>query len=527
MDSKVQHNLSNRIELLYQLSAKLAMSLDLQTTLEQVITLAVQYLNTERGSLVILDKDRRPIDAVLFYHGRTIFNNARQFEEVVKRGLIAWVISNKTPAFINNTLDDPRWLRREDDNPDQTGAKSAMCIPLEAQGELVGILTIVHPEPEYFTLEQFDFLKSVAEQSGLAVRNALLFDLQEELHRNYYNLFNDSITPIVITNLNARILQANLAANSLINNGTGSLLGQSLYLLHQVPQELLGDSFEKLISGETKVYESTLRSFEKRIIPVRVSVKLLPHDLDGRLQWLIEDISTEKELEAMRNDMTSMIYHDIRSPLANVISSLELLKIMLPKYEDENIDEVLTVISRSTNRVQRLVSNLLDIDRLEDEQSFIELKEIDVLELVTGVVSDVKPVMDSRKQVFESHISETVNDVWGDEDMLKRVLINLLENAAKYSPMGEKISFHVKRLESGALRFIVEDNGPGIPKEQLEQIFEKFTRVSNRKGPKGIGLGLAYCKLAVDAHDGNIWAESDGETGTRFVFDLPNQPRQT
>lgn len=526
-DSNENQNNSNRISLLYQLSAQLAMSLDLQTTLEQVIKLAVQYLDTERGSLVVLDPDHQPIDAVLYYHGRTIFNNAAQFVDIVKRGLIAWVIREKDAAFINNTAVDPRWLKRADDDPEQTGAKSAMCIPIEARGQLVGILTIVHPEPDYFSLEQFEFLKAVADQSSIAISNALLFDQQEALHQQFYELFQDSITPILITNSTGQILQANEAALQLIGLQNGKLISHSIYDLHQAPVELLGEDFSELITGHTKVYESTLSVEGKSKVPIRISVRMLLRDLSGKLQWIIEDISAEKELQAIRNDLSAMIYHDIRSPLANVISSLEMLKLMLPDHGDQNINEILSVISRSTNRVQRLVSNLLDIDRLEDEEGYITIEEIDIRDLIQSVISDVKPTLDSRDQTLNLHIAPSIEEVWADEDMLKRVIINLLENAAKYSPMNETITFKVERFADGTLRFCVADNGPGIPTDQLESIFEKFTRVSSRKGPKGIGLGLAYCKLALDAHGGNIWAESDGEKGTRFIFELPNHPLQS
>ena len=522
-DADVKFNLSDKIHLLYQLSAELAMSLDLQTTLEQVITLAVKFLDTERGSLVVLDRDGRPLDAVLFCYGRTIFNNASQFVEVVKHGLIAWVIENRKPAFINNTLIDPRWLKRADDEPDQTGAKSAMCIPLEARGELVGILTLVHPAPDYFTQEQFEFLKAVADQSGVAVHNALLYDVQESLHRQYYELFQDSITAIIITNIHGHILQANQAAIQMIAPQAEHIAGESMFELHQAPLELLGDNFEKLISGTTKVYESSLVTKENKALPIRVSVRMLPHDLDGKIQWIIDDISTEKELEAMRDDMISMVYHDIRSPLANVISSLELLKVMLPTYEDENVEEILSVISSSANRVQRLASNLLDINRLEQDQSLINLTELDMGELVQSVSFDVLPLIESRQQQLNTQIDESVETIWADEDMIKRVLINLLENASKYSPAKTPIDFLIQKTAQQGVQFTIKDQGSGVPVDQLQTIFDKFTRVDYRKGPKGIGLGLAYCKLAVEAHGGQIWAESDGESGTRFSFTLPNQ----
>jgi signal transduction histidine kinase len=524
-DARITINSAENLNLLYQLSSRLAISFDLPTVMEQILGLAGEYLETDRGSLVILDKGE-PVDAALMFNDRIMYNNVATFADVLKRGLVSWVIDHHQAAFVNNTVVDPRWLKRTDDQPDQTGPKSAMCFPLIAEQNLFGVLTIVHAGPDHFTQDQFAFLQVAAETAAIAIRNSLRNTKLTVQQNHYYHVFDDHICPNVVTTSNGDIIEANQAALDLLKMDQYFIRGKSMYELHQAPFHILGDSYDHLILGQTETYEAALHPQEGSAIQARISVRMLPHDASGNLLWLIEDISEEKQMLVMREDMSAMIYHDIRSPLANVISSLELLKVMLPDQKDENIDEVLSVISRSTNRVQRLVSNLLDIGRLENEHRFVEFEEIDVRDLITSVVSDVQPIMDSRRQVFESLIGDTVQDVWGDEDMLKRVLINLLENAAKYSPMEEKIIFNVSRLDSGALRFVVEDHGPGIPEDQLQHIFEKFTRVSNRKGPKGIGLGLAFCKMAVDAHGGEIWAESDGNTGTRFIFDLPNQSRQ-
>jgi len=274
-------------------------------------------------------------------------------------------------------------------------------------------------------------------------------------------------------------------------------------------------------------YESLIRMDHNDDLPIKMFVRMMPRDLEGRIQWIIEDISEAKKLETMRHDLLSMVYHDIRSPLSNVISSLELLKMMLPENIDPNVDDVFSVIARSSNRIQRLVSNLLDIDRLEMKQEIMDAQLVDLNALVETAISDVKPIMESRNQEFSLEISDQISDLWVDEDMIRRVIINLLENASKYSPMGGKVSFHIEKEDEKSILFTVEDKGPGIPPEKLDMIFEKFTRVNYRKGPKGIGLGLAFCKMAVNAHGGRIWVKSDNESGAKFHFTLPTEAHET
>jgi PAS domain S-box-containing protein len=525
-DAGITINSTKSLQLLYELSSRLATSFDLQSSIELILSLSMEYLETERGSLVVLE-DKIPIDAALMYNNRIFFNNAAQFTDVVKRGLVAWVIENRQAAFVNNTTIDPRWLKRADDQPDHTGAKSSMCFPLEVEDTIVGVLTIVHPSPDYFTQEQFDFLQVAAKQAAFAIQNSKRYSKLMVSEQYYQSLFKDNIMASIVTTANGEIIEANQAALELVQMDAATVCSKTIYSLHQAPLHILSNGFDELLMGETEDYDALMHLENGETIQVRFFVRMLPSDPNGRLLWIMQDITQQRQMESMRSDLSAMIYHDIRSPLANVISSLELLKVMLPEHDDVNIDDVLNLIARSTNRVQRLVSNLLDIGRLEEKHNYIDLEEIDVRELVSNIIADVKPIVDSRKQTVECQIADSVSDVWVDEDMVKRILINLLENAAKYSPMKETILFKINRMGSGALRFIVADNGPGIPKNQLESIFEKFTRVGDRKGPKGIGLGLAFCKLAVGAHGGKIWAESDGVQGTRFIFDLPNLPPES
>ncbi|MBN2048127.1 MAG: GAF domain-containing protein [Anaerolineaceae bacterium] len=509
------------LEILYGISRDLATALDLHTTLERVLLLAVQYVEADRGSIVVLDVDQQPVDAALAIDGKIHGNAASQFQDVIKRGLIAWVIENRQPAFINNTIADDRWLKRSDDQEDHSGAKSAMCLPLVARNQLVGVLTIVHPLPDYFSQEHFQFLQTVADQAGVSVHNALLYDSLESMHRQYYELFEDSIVPILITDSEGSILQANRAAYTLIGRNGVEPVGKQIFDYHRVPFNLLGWNFEKLYSGDVVNYESSLQFGEEIEVPVRVFVRMLPRDAAGRIQWIIQDITDTKQLETMRHDLLAMVYHDIRSPLSNVISSLELLRMMVGEDGDQNIETIMSIILRSTNRIQRLVSNLLDIDRLESGQKIAQPREVNVSVLAEVVSEDVRPTLESRNQHYHMQIEDNIQNVWADEDMLRRVLINLLENAAKYTPTGGAVTLKIETIDARKMRFTIADTGPGIELEAQKTLFEKFTRVNPTSGPKGIGLGLSFCKMAVEAHEGEIWIESKVGDGSKFIFELP------
>jgi len=240
------------------------------------------------------------------------------------------------------------------------------------------------------------------------------------------------------------------------------------------------------------------------------------------LQWTVRDITARKELDLLRIDLSAMVYHDLRSPLSNVISSLDILQGMLDLNagSSSTLHTMFGIATRSTNRMQRLISSLLDINRLEAGQPITNQKLVDVAGLIQEALDSIQPTLEGKQQQIKLNLSQAIPPIRIDEDMIRRVLINLLDNATKFTPMKGEVRLHVEVLGQ-EVRFCVEDSGPGIPGDAAEVIFEKFRRLNVNSGPKGLGLGLAFCRLAVKAHGGRIWVESEAGNGSRFLFTLP------
>jgi signal transduction histidine kinase len=170
--------------------------------------------------------------------------------------------------------------------------------------------------------------------------------------------------------------------------------------------------------------------------------------------------------------------------------------------------------------LQRLISSLLDINRLEAGQPIINKRAVNPHVLVNEAVDATHTLAESKRQQLSVALDEDLPVISVDVDMIRRVLINLIENAIKYTPMQSAIEVGSRR-EGEMIRFWVRDNGPGIPQDALELIFEKFNRLQGDRYPKGLGLGLAFCRLAVRAHGGKIWVESAPGQGSNFIFLLP------
>ena len=163
------------LELLYNVSREVATALDLRTVLQRVLYEVMQNVGGERFSIVVLDDAGKAVDATIVYGKQFHEHTTQQLRDTVERGLAGWVIRNPKAALILDTSKDERWLMRPDDAIDKSGVKSAICVPLLARENLVGVLTLVHPAPNAFSEEQLDLMQAIADQAGVAVLNARLY----------------------------------------------------------------------------------------------------------------------------------------------------------------------------------------------------------------------------------------------------------------------------------------------------------------------------------------------------------------
>lgn len=517
----MEHGITKpNLEILLRVSRELTNTLDLHTVLSRVLTLSTENIGAERASLVVVGNDLRPVDAAIIFEGILTSNTLEQLQDVVTNGLAGWVVRHKESALIPDTSKDERWLSRPSEAEKKSPAKSALCVPLMAQDKLVGVLTIVHPTVNYFNKEHLSLQQAIADMSGIAIRNAQLYEDLQTARKRYYDLFEDSIDPIFITDLDGKILEVNQEAIQTTGMSAEELMQISMSELHEMKRANTGVNLEKIPMQGSLCYESLLYCKKKNPLPVEVYVSRILLENNQLMRWIFRNVKERKDLDALREDLSAMIYHDLRSPLANIISSLEILETLIPMEEGSPVQSVYQIATRSTERMQRLISSLLDINRLESGQPVIEKKSTNVSSLMDDAIEAILPIASSKNQRIEKKIPSMMPSIIVDEDMIRRVLINLVENASKYSP--SKTVIQIGASSEGKMVILwVDDNGSGVPEESREQIFEKFTRLYNQSVNKGLGLGLAFCRLAVQAHGGKIWVENLPDGGSRFSFTLP------
>jgi signal transduction histidine kinase len=242
---------------------------------------------------------------------------------------------------------------------------------------------------------------------------------------------------------------------------------------------------------------------------------------------LEESLRKQRELQKMRDDLMKMIVHDLKTPLTSVLATMEmLLDGDFGKLEQDQRKAVGDAESKAEDLLA-LINDVLEVSRIEEAELTLDLQPIAPAALLTEIEHEweVRFQQEGAKATVE--VADDAPVFEADKELLKRVLNNLVQNAVTHSAQAVKIHFKARKDGDGVL-FTVADNGPGIPPQYHEVIFRKFERVKTQGVPRtrSSGLGLAFCKLVVDAHGGRIWVQSAEGQGSSFHFTLPLKPPQ-
>lgn len=229
-----------------------------------------------------------------------------------------------------------------------------------------------------------------------------------------------------------------------------------------------------------------------------------------------------RELDTLKETLTGMVAHDLRTPLSAVLGALSLLSTDPESTLSTRTESLLTSAMTAANQMVRLTETLLEGQRLEEGRLEPDQEPFDLASLVTVSLEQMSPLASSRRLKIETTITPDLPLALADPHITQRVLENLLDNAIKFSPRDGVITI-AAAIDGDFIRVSITDQGPGIPKDQQSEIFEQFAQIKGREeaSRSGFGLGLTFCHLATEAMGGKIWVESDGQTGSTFIFTLP------
>ena len=228
-----------------------------------------------------------------------------------------------------------------------------------------------------------------------------------------------------------------------------------------------------------------------------------------------------QDLERLRDDLTNMIVHDLRTPLTSLLSGLQTLPLVGDMNEVQT--EMLDIAVDGGQTLLGMINDLLDVEKMEQETVPLDLAPLTASALIERAFTQVTNLAQAGTLSLVCEARLDLAPFRGDEDKLRRTLVNLLGNAIKFTPTGGTVTAVAGIDGENQMLFSVRDTGEGIPPEAHARIFEKFGQVENRKAGRKMstGLGLTFCKLAVEAHGGKIWVQSEPGRGSAFHFTIP------
>jgi len=535
-----QRRLERRIQELDSLqnvSRVLSASLDVDTTLMALYTGVGKLMPVGNFYVALYDAERDEVSFPLAIEsGERVHWRSRR----MGNGATEYVVRTAQSLLIPSGVSE----RLEQLGVDQIGrlAASWLGVPIVAGDEVLGAIAVQsYDAPGVYDEQHERILSTLAAQAAIAIQNARLYRRTDEaLARRILEL--DSILRttgegILLTDLDWRVVAANralaeflgLAQLDLVDqmldaplpDRSASLLGRLSYSAAELEEDcatLSGQSGVR--KRKVRLSGSSERHLEQTLAPVRDQ----RGDLVGWL-FVFRDVTEEAELARLRDDMTRMLVHDLRSPLAILKGSLELIDEATELGQVERIARYLGMANRSSDRILSLIDALLDISRLESGQLPTQLEVLSAESLLHDTARQFAPLAEEARITVSVSAEPGLPAFRADRDLLVRVIGNLVDNAIKFTPDGGTVQLWAKTAQEAGLQWIlmgVSDSGPGIPIEAQPRLFKKFQQVSSVRGRRrGSGLGLAFCRLVVEAHGGDIRVDSRPGAGSTFTVRLP------
>lgn len=463
----------------------------------------------------------------------------RQFAPPRPHGLTATVARSGERLVIMSPQDHPLFAEQVT-QPDWTPVEALIGVPLKQGNEVIGVFNVAFNRRTDVSDDTLHFLDLLSAQAASAIANARLTEETRNSRDRLQAILDSTTDGIVMFDIEGRLVLANPRAEQLLGMRVSEFLGRPWpWIVHSLSKRFagektfpLGETLEMVKGLMSNPGEATRRRYTlskpASCVIEEFSLPVIGSDeqIIGRL-IILRDITQEAELESYRQELSYMIVHDLRSPLAGVITGLSIASEEADLLPDDphraTLRATLRVSLESANGLLRLVEEILDVNKLEAGEVPLVFSPLDLRELAAEAVETLSGAASEAGIEVQINAPDDLEPVPADHDKIRRVLINLLDNALHYTPDGGQVRIDITPRE-GYQELVVTDTGEGIPEEMRERIFERFVQgnvLARKRGPKGSGLGLTFCKLAVEAHGGRIWADAGPEGGAAIHVVLP------
>jgi two-component system, OmpR family, phosphate regulon sensor histidine kinase PhoR len=336
-------------------------------------------------------------------------------------------------------------------------------------------------------------------------------------------LFDSMVEGVLILDMGGRVQLVNASFRRMFRLGndiTGKTIMEALRLRE------LNELIEQLPArGRVTEFELEPNTIRGQTLQVN-AVSLAGHQQgEAGAMLVFHDLTHLKQLEDSRKEFVANVSHELRTPLSMIKGYLETL-LDGAKDDPEVAVRFLKIIEKHADRLTFLIEDLLTISKLESGQAIMNLQAVSLAEICGRVIEDLRQLADKREIQIVSRLDPRIQ-VEADSSRLQQVFFNLVDNAIKYGRKGGRVEITGQPTGEGLVKICVSDDGPGIPPEARERVFERFYRVDKARSREqgGTGLGLAIVKHIIQAHHGEVWVESEAGRGAGFCFTVPEHRR--
>jgi signal transduction histidine kinase len=579
---KEAHHRANQLATLSEVSVAISSTLNLEIALQRVMDCAVQILNAEAGSLLLLDPRGKELtfEVVLGPTGE----NLKGLRTEVGKGIVGTVAQTGQPLIVNDAPSDPRWNVAFDDAT-EFRTRDILCVPMLAHDRVVGVVEVINKQDgTAFNDEECSLLMSFGAQAAIAIENAQIFTRVD-------TALAERVQELQALQMFDRELQASLELKTVLDisltramDALGVEMGlmgvinkaqgdeEGLYLLTQRGMPMEMSRYKKdpwplsrgilgrvVRTGELawvndpsqdKDYiPNSHRTRSMLVVPIMredkvvgimdlesthpdyftsddvAFVKLLvsPAAIAIQNAQLYEQV---KEANQAKSEFMDVAAHDLKLPMTSIKGYAKLIQMTAGEKWTDQHKEFLAVILSNVDRMDRLVKDLLDISRIEAGRIRLEIENVQMRDVIQEVITSVQNQIQSKNLKLTLDVANNLPELRADYNRMVQIVTNLVSNAYKYTPAGGVITVIAKPCHNGATEGIsvtVKDTGYGISTEDQTKLFNKFFRASdqNIRDEPGTGLGLSITKTMIETHGGELTFESELGKGSSFTFTLP------
>jgi two-component system phosphate regulon sensor histidine kinase PhoR len=511
------------LEMLVMVSRLLSSKLDISELLLTIMRLASRVVGAERASLYLLDEKTKEL---YFDVALGLPEDVQKMRFKIGEGIAGTCAKEGRSLIINDVANDPRHTQKVD-NKSGFSTRALLTCPMIIKGKVIGVVQAINKTDGDFVESDKNNFEAFASQAAIAIENSRLFSSVKEEKRKLEIVFKRIKEGAVLTTPEGEIV--------ILNNSAKLYLEYEKYKFTNINQAVESFSVKPPL-GQVMKSDSPSARFEimrekpKKLYLDGSAIKLYTEDKEGASTiegwlWILTDVTAQRLEECMARNFLSLISHKFKTPLASINGYSQLLSEEAASKElPEIVKKSAATIMGQGTRLSNLVESLLDFVTIDNlDEAGLSKTEFAVSEVFNETVELIKTRYKELADLTIKVVMPEPLKLTADRNLVKNALKNLADNAVKFNPAKDKLVILSAQAREGHVLLSVGDNGPGIPGEELSNIFNKFYQVeaSFTGQVEGWGLGLALAKKVAEIHRGSVSVKSQLQKGSAFTLVLP------